>query len=169
MKKRGRILIVDDDSISVDILHQFLCKEYELETAATGNACLAQLMAFRPQVVLLDCVMPGISGHETCRRIKLSPLGDSVRVILVSAGETIVDQMRGSDVLADDCLIKPFNPGEVLAKVRAQFGAMNKKINSESMSDVERAHSGIQMDEPQRARLAAALRRLENNSGSYQP
>jgi DNA-binding response OmpR family regulator len=75
----------------------------------------------------LDIVMPGISGYETCRRIKLSPLGDSVCVILVSAEQTIVDRVRGADVLADDYVSKPFNHVEMLAKVRAQFDAM--KVN----------------------------------------
>lgn len=169
MTKRGRVLIVDDDSMIVDILCQILCKEYDVETTATGNACLAQLVVFRPQVVLLDIVMPGISGHETCRRIKFSPLGDSVRVILVSAEDTIVDWARGSDVLADDYLIKPFDYGEMLARVQAQFDALNRGTSLESMRDVKLGHSGIPMNELQRTRLAAALRRLEDIAGIHRP
>ncbi|MBN1589519.1 MAG: response regulator, partial [Pirellulales bacterium] len=113
MKKRGRIMIVDDDEKNVDIFCRLLREEYDLETASTGNACLTQMMDFRPHLILLDIMMPGISGHETCRRIKLSPLGDSVRIILVSAKDTIVDRQRGSDVLADDYLIKPFDHGDL--------------------------------------------------------
>jgi len=166
MKRTGRILIVDDESMNVDILHRLLCTKYELETADTGNACLVQLMTFRPHLVLLDIMMPGISGHETCRRIKLSPLSDFVRIILVSAQQTIVDVARGSDVLADDYLIKPFDHGEILSKVRAQFDAMATGTGSESISDAELLASANQMSEPQRGRLAAALRRLPDDTHS---
>lgn len=166
MKRNGRILIVDDDLRCVDILCRLLRAEYILKTATTGNECLAEFTSFRPQLVLLDIMMPGISGHETCRRIKFSPLSAAVRIILVSAKETIVDHMRGSDALADDYLVKPFDHGEMLSKVRAQFDAMGMERNSQSTNDAELLSSGIQVSEHQRARLAAALRRLDANSGN---
>lgn len=165
MKRNGRILIVDDDSRSVDILCRLLRDDYVLATAATGNECLAHLTEFKPQLVLLDIMMPGISGHETCRRIKFSPLGDSVRIILVSAKETINDHVRGSDALADDYILKPFDHEELLAKVRAQFDATDMEADSESTGDAELVGAGSQMSEQQRARLAAALQKLESNSG----
>jgi DNA-binding response OmpR family regulator len=165
MKQRGRILIVDDDWASVDILHRLLHDEYTLKTAGTGDECLAQLTDFKPELVLLDIMMPGISGHEACRRIKFSPQGDSVRIILVSAKETIVDHVRASDALADDYLLKPFDHEEARSKVRAQFDAIDMKANSESAMDAEFVGAGNQMSEQQRARFAAALRKLEGSSG----
>jgi len=84
MKPRGRILIVDDIPANVDILRRLLRKEYELATAASGEECLALIPSFKPQLVLLDIMMPGIDGCETCRRIKSSAVGDFVQVILIS-------------------------------------------------------------------------------------
>ena len=153
MKQRGRILIVDDDALIVNVLRHILCKEYTLDSAGTGNSCLAKLLTFKPHLVLLDIVMPGIDGHETCRRIKLSPQGEFVQIILISAQETIVDQVRGSDVLADDCIVKPFDQQEVLSKVRAQFRMRDAQVDSES--------SNTRETDLQQERLAVALRRLE--------
>ena len=165
MKRRGRVLIVDDDWASVDILQRLLRAEYILKTAGTGDECLAQLADFNPQLVLLDITMPGISGHEACRRIKFSPLGDTVRIILVSAKETIIDHVRASDALADDYLLKPFDHEEAVAKVRAQFDAIDMKANSESAMAAEFVGAGNQMSEQQRARFAAALQKLGGSSG----
>jgi two-component system, OmpR family, response regulator ResD len=163
MKKSRRVLIVDDDWRSVDILSRLLRDCYILKTASTGDACLVELAEFRPHLVLLDIMMPGISGHETCRRIKFSPMSDSVRIILVSAKETIVDHVRGSDVLADDAIVKPFDHDELLAKVQAQFDQMDRGKDSESTLGDEPEGSDSSMSQQQRERLAAALRRLEEN------
>jgi DNA-binding response OmpR family regulator len=161
MKSHGRILIVDDDPTNVDILCHLLRDENILKTASTGNECLAQLTEFKPHLVLLDIMMPGISGHETCRRIKFSPLGDSVRIILVSAKETIFDHVRGSDSLADDYLLKPFDHDEMLSKVEKQFDALEREADSEWKSDAAAIDSDPEMSELQRARFAAALQKLK--------
>ena len=164
MKQYGRILIVDDDARCVDILCRLLRKEYELQTATTGNACLMSLTEFRPHLVLLDIMMPGISGHEACRRIKFSPLGESVRIILVSAKENIVDHTRGSDALADDYVVKPFDHEEMLVKVRGQFDAMDMEADWDSTNSTELSRSDNDMSDEQQARLAAALMRLGGGS-----
>jgi DNA-binding response OmpR family regulator len=166
MNRNRRILIVDDDARSVDILCRLLRDKYVLKTAATGAQCLVELMDFRPRLVLLDIMMPGISGHETCRRIKFSPLGDSVRIILVSAKETIVDHVRGSDALADDYVLKPFDHEEMRCKVRAQFNTNEDKTDSPATNGGILAGCGSQLSEQQRARLAAALQKLEGPLGA---
>jgi DNA-binding response OmpR family regulator len=165
MKRNGRILIVDDDATSVDILTRLLHKEYLLKAVTTGNECLAELTGFQPHVVLLDIVMPGINGHETCRRIKFSPLGDAVRIILVSGKETIVDHVRGSDALADDYVLKPFDHDVLLAKVEAQFEQIRKEGNRQATANAASADTDSQMSQQQQARLAAALRRLNEQPG----
>ena len=167
MKPRKRILIAADDSATVSMLNRVLSKDYKLETVPTGNECLAQLMTFRPHLVLLDIMIPGTSGHETCRRIKVSPLGDIVRVIIVSARETLANSMHGTARLADDHLVKPFDDETVLSKVRFQFEAM--ETDSDLISDAELFGLDNQMSEPQRTRYAAALRRLEEKSSVRQP
>jgi DNA-binding response OmpR family regulator len=162
MSATGRILIVDDDWRSIDILYRLLRDHYTLKTANTGNECLGLLEEFKPHLILLDIMMPGISGHETCRRIKFSPRGDSVRIILVSAKETIVDRHRGSDVLADDYVMKPFDHDEMLAKIRAQFHALTQEAETTAAVAPSCADEAISTE--QRARLAAALQRLEGHS-----
>jgi two-component system, NtrC family, sensor kinase len=166
-KIAGRILIVDDDAMCVNVLCRLLKKDYELETASTGNACLAKLITFRPHLVLLDIMMPGLNGHETCRRIKFGPLSDFVQVILISAKETITDRVRGNDVLADDRLVKPFDHQELLAKVRALFRMREIRAAQETQDDddmlMQACGASDSMSNVQQARLVAALRRLSEN------
>ena len=131
MDQRGRVLIVDDNEMNVDVLCRILRKEYELETAATGEECLVTLPAFKPQLVLLDIMMPGIDGYETCRQIKSGPLGDFVQVILVSGKGTTADRVRGYEALADDYVVKPFDHEELRSKVRAHFRVRNIQADSE--------------------------------------
>jgi DNA-binding response OmpR family regulator len=121
MEQRRRILIVDDTVINVSILVRLLRKDYDLQTAASGEECLSVLPAFDPQLVLLDIMMPGINGYETCRRIKSSALGEFMRVILVSGNGSTADQAKGFDALADDYLVKPFKHDVLLSKVREQL------------------------------------------------
>lgn len=71
MKKK--ILIVDDDEINVGILKELLEEQYALATASSGQQCLEKIGRFKPDIVLLDIVMPGMDGYETCRRIKSDP------------------------------------------------------------------------------------------------
>ncbi|HBO43952.1 MAG TPA: two-component system response regulator [Planctomycetaceae bacterium] len=121
MEERGRILIVDDNTMNVDIIRLILRKEYDLETAANGEECLAKVPSFRPQLVLLDIMMPGIDGYETCRRIKSSAIGGLVQVILVSGKGSPSERVKGYEAQADDYIVKPFDHGEFLSKVRVHF------------------------------------------------
>ena len=121
MEQHERILIVDDDEMNVDVLRRILRKEFELDSAGSGEECLAKLSAFNPQLVLLDIMMPGMDGYETCRRIKSSRLGDSIQVILVSGKGSASDRMHGCESLADDYVVKPFDHDELLYKVRAHL------------------------------------------------
>ena len=121
MEQRGRILIVDDNAINVDILRRLLCKEFDLETAASGEECLSAVPTFKPQLVLLDIMMPGMDGYEACRRIKCSAIGEFVQVILVSGKGSIAERVKGYEAQADDYIVKPFDHAELLSKVHVQF------------------------------------------------
>lgn len=121
MEQRGRVLIVDDNRMNVDVLRHILRKDYDFETAFNGDECLAKLPVFSPQVVLLDIMMPGIDGYEVCRRIKSGSLGEGVHVILVSGKGMAADRVRGYEAQADDYIVKPFDHDELLSKVRAHF------------------------------------------------
>jgi putative two-component system response regulator len=121
MDSQRRILIVDDNAINIDILRRILRKEYALETAANGEECLAKISAFRPQLVLLDIMMPGIGGYETCRRIKSGDGGELVQVILVSGKGSTAERLQGYQAQADDYVVKPFDHDEMLSKVRVHL------------------------------------------------
>jgi DNA-binding response OmpR family regulator len=131
MEQHGRVLIVDDNAMNVDVLRRILRRDYELDTAANGEECLAKLSVFEPQLVLLDIMMPGIDGYETCRRIKSSPLGDSIHVILVSSKGTAADHAHGYEALADDYVVRPFDHDELRQKVRAHFRLSNLRVELE--------------------------------------
>ena len=108
-----RILIVDDDLAYRRLLTMTLKSNYALEEAGYGKEALERIVAFKPGLVLLDIVMPGIDGHETCRRIKASwPM---IRVMMVSARSSSQEQLRAFEAGADDYVVKPFDPQDICA------------------------------------------------------
>jgi len=117
----GRILIVDDDPINVEVLQKVLTAHYELDVASSGEQCLEKMSRFRPALVLLDIMMPGINGYDTCRRIKETERGNTTQVILVSARASTKERLEGYEAGADDYVAKPFDHDELLAKVRVQL------------------------------------------------
>ncbi len=121
MEQRGRILIVDDSATNVATLHRLLHKEFDVATAVGGEECLAVLPTFKPQLVLLDIVMPGMDGYEVCRRIKSTAIGEFVQVILVSGKGSTAERVKGYEAQADGYVVKPFDHEELLAKVHVQF------------------------------------------------
>ena len=114
---QGKILIVDDCQVNIDILVELLGNEFELETAMNGGECLKKVRSFHPDLLLLDVMMPGIDGYETCKLIKESPVGPFTQVIMVSGKASPEERLKGYKVGADDYLVKPFNHDELLAKV----------------------------------------------------
>ena len=119
MKKR--ILIVDDDQTSARILVKLLGDDYESAVAGSGDTCLDMVKTFGPDLVLLDVMMPGMDGYETCRRIKSVPFGELTQVVLVTAHAETAERLQGYQAGADDYIIKPFDHHELLAKVRIHF------------------------------------------------
>lgn len=120
MSEKSRILIVDDNPMNVDILRHLLRKNYELESAEEGESAFALIPSFRPTLVLLDIMMPGLNGYEVCRKIKESPVGEFTQVILVSGKASASERINGYEVGADDYVVKPFDHEELLSKVRVQ-------------------------------------------------
>jgi DNA-binding response OmpR family regulator len=160
MGAKGRILIVDDYIASIDVLQHILRKEYRIATATSGRMCLMMVPEFRPHLVLLDVMMPGMDGYETCRRIKLGPLGRFVQVMLVSGLDTTADRVRGYDALADDYIVKPFDHNELLSKVRAHFRAREMQAAPEEVAACEAVARQMslvnQMNRTLRERLVSA-------------
>jgi two-component system response regulator MprA len=113
-----KALIVDDEPAVRDSLRRVLASErYEVETAADGEEALAKLKAAQPDVVILDVLMPEMSGLEVCRRMRVE--GDQTPVLMLTAREAVNDRVAGLDAGADDYLPKPFALEELLARLRA--------------------------------------------------
>src|SRR5215831_11463157 len=111
------VLIVDDDRKITDMLRRTLAYEgYDVVTAANGHEALAKAQIHRPDVVVLDWLMPGIDGIEVAKRLRAA---DTTAILMLTARDAIEDRVEGLDAGADDYLVKPFAPAELLARVRA--------------------------------------------------
>jgi two-component system, OmpR family, response regulator MprA len=119
-----RVLIIDDDRALRDALRRALALAgYEIDTAASGEAGLAQVAQQRPDAVVLDVGLGGIDGLETCRRLRAG--GDRVPVLMLTARDSVDDRIDGLDAGADDYLVKPFDVGELKARLRALMRRAN--------------------------------------------
>ena len=113
-----RILVVDDDRAVRDALRRALTLGgYEVQVAEGGEAGLAQVAAGQPDAMVLDVMMPDLSGIEVCRHLRRS--GDRIPILMLTARDAISDRVEGLDAGADDYLVKPFDLDELKARVRA--------------------------------------------------
>jgi two-component system, OmpR family, response regulator RegX3 len=112
-----RVLVVEDEESYSDALAYMLRKEgFEVALAATGPDALTEFERSGADIVLLDLMLPGISGTEVCRRIRQT---SNVPVIMVSAKDEEVDKVVGLELGADDYVTKPYSPRELVARIRA--------------------------------------------------
>ncbi|NRT57984.1 DNA-binding response OmpR family regulator [Leptothrix sp. C29] len=120
-----RILIVEDQiDIRRFIRMTLEMGEHELHEAADGESALAQAQALRPDLVLLDVMMPGaLDGLEVCRRLRADPRHAGLKVLLLSARGRSEDLEAGRQAGADACLVKPFSPIDLLGRVEAMLEA----------------------------------------------
>ena len=110
----NRILCVDDNERNLRILHELLGDDYQLTCAASGEEAVEQLSGGLPDLILLDVMMPGISGYELCRQLKSDPATSGIPVVLVTARAREDERRAGFDAGADAYLIKPFDPDVLL-------------------------------------------------------
>jgi len=117
MEKKNNILVVDDDPMIVEFLCEILEEDYNLLTACSGEEALEHLKQFNPDVILLDIMMAGIDGYETCRIIRKGPNHEDAKIVFLSAKVTLNERLKGYNVGGDDYITKPFEMDELLAKV----------------------------------------------------
>lgn len=111
------VLIVDDEPIVREVVAQYLTQDgFKVESAADGNEAMTRFATARPDLVLLDLMLPGIDGLEVCRRIRAQ---SNVPVIMVTAKGDEIDTIIGLSVGADDYISKPFSPRELVARIKA--------------------------------------------------
>ena len=120
MSDPAKILVVDDQPQNVKLLADLLgAKGYTVVTAGSGTDGLEQVRKTHPDLVLLDVVMPGMTGYEVCRRIRESPDTAMLPVVMVTSLDPGEERVKGLDAGADDFLTKPVNHAELLARVRS--------------------------------------------------
>jgi phosphate regulon transcriptional regulator PhoB len=132
----GRVLLVEDEQDVAELIRYNLTKEgYDVVLCGNGNEALRLARENRPDVILLDIMVPQLNGWEVCRRIKKDPELAAIPVIMVSGRVEEGDKVLGFEVGADDYVTKPFSPRELIARVRAvlrrgrQVDAQEKKAS----------------------------------------
>ena len=118
MQTNYRVLIVDDIPHNVEILETSLEDKYILATAGSGEEALEIIPTFRPDLILLDIMMPGIDGYEVCRKIKANEHLSYIKIILVTGKALVDERLKGYEVGADDYVTKPFVIRELEAKIK---------------------------------------------------
>lgn len=122
------MLIADDNRQITSILEEYAKKEgYEVKIAYNGRQALEAFNTYKPDIVLLDVMMPIMDGFEVCREIRKV---SNVPVIMITARGEDFERIMGLDIGADDYIVKPFSPGEVMARVRAVM----RRIGADSVS-----------------------------------
>lgn len=119
-ERAARILVVDDQEDNVQLLADLLsCHGYEVEPAQSGQAALESVYRSMPDLILLDVVMPGLSGLQVLRRLRAEPRFAMLPIVLVTAQDPDLERVNGLQAGADDFLAKPINSAELLARVRS--------------------------------------------------
>jgi DNA-binding response OmpR family regulator len=125
MADKQRVLIVDDDENIAELISLYLLKEcYETKLVYDGESALREFREFKPNIVLLDLMLPGIDGYEVCREIRKT---SKCPIIMLSAKGEVFDKVLGLELGADDYLVKPFDSKELVARVKAILRRSNEK------------------------------------------
>ena len=125
---RPRVLIADDNPQGAELLEAYLGDtEYDLRTAADGEQTLRAVQEWRPDLILLDIMMPKISGFEVCKRLRADPATRGIAILMVTALDQVSDVERAVDAGTDDFLRKPINKTELLLRVRCVLRSRQHK------------------------------------------
>ncbi len=153
MTAKARILAVDDQPHNLRLLVDLLnARGYEVVTAASGAEALEKIGSERPDLVLLDVIMPNMSGYEVCKKIRENPATGVLPVVMITALDPAEERVKGLEAGADDFLSKPINQPELLARVRsllrikqlydtvqeqkAQLGELNRTLEERVLEQV---------------------------------
>ena len=128
MVSKQKILIVDDDNNIAELIALYLTKEcFETKIVNDGEEALKEFASFRPDLIILDLMLPGVDGFEICRQIRSQK---NTPIIMVSAKKDDIDKIRGLGLGADDYITKPFSPSELVARVKAHMARYSRLVGS---------------------------------------
>jgi DNA-binding response OmpR family regulator len=141
-----KILVVEDEEHIRQLVSMYLTKEgFTVETAADGRSALSRVNAVKPDLLVLDLMLPELDGWTVCRELRRSPLTENLPIIMLTARDDLIDRILGLELGADDYVTKPFNPRELVARVRAvlrrtaRSGLPNKTLSAGDLQvDLER-------------------------------
>lgn len=139
----ARILVAEDNAQGAELLEAYLAEPgYEIRTTADGESTLKMVREWKPDLVLLDVMMPKLSGFEVCKRIKTEPATKSVAVIMVTALDQPSDIERAVDVGTNDFMTKPINKAELLLRIRAMLGHRRGKELPDTIDYINAVQEG---------------------------
>ncbi len=123
--RQATILVVDDTPENIDVLRGLLREQYIVKAAVNGKAALAITSKDpKPDLILLDVMMPEMDGYEVCRHLKDDPLTAAIPVIFVTAKSEVEDEQKGFSLGAVDYITKPISPPIVLARVKTHLACV---------------------------------------------
>jgi DNA-binding response OmpR family regulator len=121
------ILLVDDEPSIVQLAQMYLEKEgFQVESVGDGKHALDAAREIKPALIVLDVMLPGVDGFEVCRRLRAED--DPVLILMLTARDEDIDKIVGLELGADDYMTKPFNPRELVARVKAMLRRVNRPM-----------------------------------------
>lgn len=150
------ILLVDDEPAIVQLARLYLEREgFRVQEAGDGETALQAVAKLQPALVVLDVMLPGLDGFEVCRRLRTAD--NSVAIIMLTARDEDIDKILGLELGADDYLTKPFNPRELVARIKAILRRSDGRLSE----TVQPIHLGDLMIDPASREARVASRSLE--------
>lgn len=136
------ILIVEDEAAIVTMLRYNLEREgYRVYSTGDGEEALTMVKEYKPDLIILDWMLPSMTGIEVCKQLRWSNDTKNIPIIMLSARGEEGDRIRGLDVGADDYMVKPFSPSELTARIKAVFRRIRPSLSEQKME-----FAGIAMD-----------------------
>ncbi len=125
------LIIEDDDAIRMGLEDDLRLEGYDVASATTGDAGLSQARTFRPDLIILDLMLPGMSGLDICKSVRAE--GNTVPILVLTAKCTEFDKVLGLELGADDYMTKPFSPRELLSRVKALMRRSKTPVNTPAL------------------------------------
>lgn len=142
-----QLLVVDDELHIQELLKFNLEKEgYQVETASDGMMAVEKAEQLLPDLILLDVMLPGMSGLEVCRALHSKVSTQNIPIIMLTARSEEIDKVLGLEMGADDYITKPFSPRELVARVKAMLRRLKKETDSRTVPENRKVYGELTLD-----------------------